>query len=251
MPCAVCVGTSGWHYKHWKGPFYPENLPAAKMLDWYAQHFDTVEINNSFYKLPAEEALATWREQTPRNFLFAAKGSRFLTHMKKLKDAEEGVRRFMERVEVLGEKLGPILFQLPPFWTVNAERLDAFLGVLPPKRRYAFEFRNETWHCEEVYAVLRRHNAAFCAWELSGVRSPLEITADWAYVRLHGPEGPYQGSYHHDVLVAWAAHVRKWNRRLRAIHIYFDNDQSAFAVKDARALRELIRPRAYSYTRGH
>jgi uncharacterized protein YecE (DUF72 family) len=251
MACEVRVGTSGWHYRHWKGLFYPEDLPASKMLGWYLERFDSVELNNSFYKLPAKEALAAWRAGTPPGFLFAVKGSRFLTHMKKLKDPEEGVRRFMERVEALGEKLGPILFQLPPFWAVNAERLDAFLDGLPRKRRYAFEFRNPTWHSNEVYAILRRHNAAFCAWELAGVRSPVEITADWTYVRLHGPEGPYQGSYSDSALAGWAGRIRKWRRRLRAVYVYFDNDQGAHAPRNAGALRKLVVGSAYSYTGGH
>lgn len=247
----VRIGTSGWHYKHWKGPFYPETLPASKMLDFYTGHFDTVEINNSFYKLPTGEALASWRDGTPPHFLFAVKASRFLTHMKKLKDPGEGVTRFMERIEVLGNKLGPILFQLPPFWAVNAERLDAFLRELPTGRRYAFEFRNPTWHHPDVYEILRRHNAAFCAWELSGVRSPVEVTADWAYVRLHGPEGPYQGTYHHEALVGWADRIRKWRRRLHAVYVYFDNDQSAFAVHNAGALADMTGARVYTYTPGH
>lgn len=248
MPGAVRIGTSGWHYKHWKGAFYPEDLAASKMLDWYVRHFDTVEINNSFYKLPTEAALESWRDSTPEGFLFAMKGSRFLTHMKKLKDPEEGAARFMERVEVLGAKLGPILFQLPPFWGADAARLEAFLAVLPPHRHYAFEFRNPTWHTREVYEILRRHNAAFCAWELSGARSPVEVTADWAYVRLHGPEGPYQGSYHHDALVEWATRIEKWKTRLGAIYVYFDNDQSGFAAQNARALRGMAG--RYSHTRG-
>lgn len=240
MPGDVRIGTSGWHYKHWKGNFYPEDLPASKMLGFYMQRFDTVEINNSFYKLPSKDALAAWRDAAPREFLFAAKGSRFLTHMKKLKDPEAGVARFMEHIEVLGSKLGPILFQLPPFWTANVERLDHFLHVLPRRRRYGFEFRNLTWHTQEVYDVLRRYNAAFCIWELAGQRSPIELTADWTYVRLHGPEGPYQGSYHHDALVQWAGQIRKWKRRLRAVYIYFDNDQEGFAPRNASELRQLV-----------
>src|SRR5262249_36956829 len=151
-----------WHYAHWKGPFYPEKLTQSKMLEYYTQHFDTVELNNTFYRLPVEGGLETWRESTPDGFLFAAKGSRFLTHMKKLKDPAQGVARFFERVDRLGKKLGPIVFQLPPFWDVNAERLREFLEVLPPRHKYAFELRNPTWHTEEIYRLLRRHNAAFC-----------------------------------------------------------------------------------------
>jgi uncharacterized protein YecE (DUF72 family) len=240
VPGAVHVGTSGWHYKHWKGPFYPADLPASRMLAWYAQHFDTVEINNSFYKLPTEAALESWRDATPAGFLFAVKGSRFLTHMKKLKDPEEGIARFMERVAALGPKLGPVLFQLPPFWDVNLPRLEAFLRALPRGPRYAFELRNPTWHTPKVSAALARHNAAFCIWELAGARSPVEITGDWTYIRLHGPGGPYQGSYDRHTMEDWAGRIRQWRRGLRAIYLYFDNDQGAFAAHNAAVVRQLL-----------
>ena len=240
MPGAVHIGTSGWHYKHWKGRFYPADLPASRMLDWYAKHFHTVEINNSFYKLPTEAALESWRDTTPAGFLFAVKGSRFLTHMKKLKDPEEGVARFMQRVAALGPKLGPVLFQLPPFWEVNAARLEEFLRALPRGREYAFELRNPTWHTPEISAALARHNAAFCIWELAGARSPVEVTADWTYIRLHGPGGPYQGSYDRHTLQDWAARIRQWRRRLRAVYLYFDNDQGAYAAHNATVVRQLL-----------
>ncbi|MCU1237530.1 MAG: hypothetical protein JWP63_5497, partial [Candidatus Solibacter sp.] len=174
--CDIRIGCSGWHYKHWLGVFYPERLPASKMLNFYVQHFDTVELNNTFYRLPGEHGLDVWRESTPPNFVFAVKGSRFLTHMKKLKDAELGIERFFERVDRLGEKLGPIVFQLPPQWEVNAERLETFIEALPAGHRYAFELRNPTWHTEEIYGILRRHNAAFCIFEIAGFRSSCEIT---------------------------------------------------------------------------
>ncbi len=242
MPGAVHIGTSGWHYKHWKGRFYPEKLPALKMLDYYRQHFDTVEINSSFYRLPPETALHEWAAATPPGFCFAAKGSRFLTHMKKLKDPEEGVAKFMERMELLGEKLGPIVFQLPPWWEVNAERLEAFLKVLPRGRRYAFELRNPTWHSAEVLGILKRHNAAFCIYDLAGYQSGFEVTADFTYVRLHGPGGAYQGSYSDEALREWAKRIRAWRRRLRAVYVYFDNDQDAYAAHNARALKHMLRP---------
>jgi uncharacterized protein YecE (DUF72 family) len=186
---AIHIGTSGWHYKHWRGPFYPEKLPASKMLDFYTRHFDTVELNNTFYRLPSENGLDVWRDSTPEGFCFAAKGSRFLTHMKKLKDPAVGIGRFFERVDRLERKLGPIVFQLPPQWEVNAERLATFLENLPPGHRYAFELRNPTWHTREIYGILRRHNAAFCIFEIAGFHSSFEITADFTYVRLHGPGG--------------------------------------------------------------
>jgi uncharacterized protein YecE (DUF72 family) len=239
-PAAVHIGTSGWHYKHWKGPFYPEKLPASKMLEFYTRHFDTVEMNNSFYRLPPENAVVQWRESTPRSFCFAVKGSRFLTHMKKLKDPEPGIEKFFSRVDLLGPKLGPVLFQLPPWWEVNAERLEAFLGALPRRRRYAFELRNPTWHTEEVYRILRRHNAAFCIFEIAGFHSGIRITANFTYVRLHGPGGAYQGSYKAQTLEQWADQIRGWSTELRAIYIYFDNDQAAYAVENALALKRTL-----------
>ena len=236
----ICIGTSGWHYKHWKGPFYPEKLPASKMLEYYAQHFDTVELNNTFYRLPLESGLETWRESTPKGFLYAAKGSRYLTHMKKLKDPEQGVARFFERVDKLGRKLGPIVFQLPPWWEVDVDRLRGFLEALPPRHKYAFELRNPTWRTPEVYRLLRRHNAAFCIFEIAGQFSGLEITANFTYVRLHGPDGAYQGRYSRDALREWAERIRDWRKDLRAVYVYFDNDQAAYAVENARELKQLV-----------
>jgi uncharacterized protein YecE (DUF72 family) len=237
---AVHIGTSGWHYKHWKGPFYPEKLPASKMLEWYARHFDTVELNNTFYRLPPETGVQAWRDGTPHHFCFAAKGSRFLTHMKKLKDPEPGIARFFERVDHLGRKLGPIVFQLPPFWEADPERLDAFLTALPKRRRYAFELRNPTWHTEEIYRILRRHRAAFCIYEIAGFHSEFVLTANFTYVRLHGPGGAYQGSYSDEKLAEWASRIRAWDRDLRAVYIYFDNDQAAYAVQNALTLKRLV-----------
>ncbi len=236
----VHIGTSGWHYKHWRGPFYPEKLSAAKMLEYYAGRFDTVEVNNSFYHLPLETALHEWRDTTPASFHFAVKGSRYLTHMKKLKDPEPGVEKFFARVDLLGRKLGPVVFQLPPWWEANAERLEVFLRALPRRGRYAFEFRNQTWRTEEIYRILRRHNAAFCIFEIAGVFSGIEITADFAYVRLHGPEGAYQGSYGKKALESWAALIRDWRRDLKAVYVYFDNDQAGYAPKNALALKEML-----------
>jgi uncharacterized protein YecE (DUF72 family) len=233
----VHIGTSGWHYKHWRGPFYPEKFSAARMLEFYTRHFDTVELNNTFYRLPVESGVDQWRESTPKGFCFAVKGSRFLTHMKKLKDPANGIERFFERVDQLGPKLGPVVFQLPPHWEVDPERLETFLQLLPKRHKYAFELRNATWHTPEIFRILRRHNAAFCIFEIAGWRSSFEITANFTYVRLHGPEGAYQGSYPDPVLDEWAARIRDWRRSLRAVYIYFDNDQSGYAVANALALK--------------
>ena len=236
----VFIGTSGWHYKHWKGPFYPAKLPASKMLDYYAARFQTVEINNTFYRLPVESAVAAWRQGTPKDFCFAVKGSRFLTHMKKLKDPEAGIAKFFERIGPLEEKLGPIVFQLPPWWEADAPRLEAFLEALPKRRGYAFELRHPSWHSPEIRAILRRHDAAFCIFEIAGFFSGIQLTANFTYVRLHGPGGAYQGSYPEATLREWAQRIREWRRELRAVYVYFDNDQAAYAVENALALRRMV-----------
>ncbi|HET9792956.1 MAG TPA: DUF72 domain-containing protein [Thermoanaerobaculia bacterium] len=236
----VRIGTSGWHYRHWIGNFYPEDLKAPKMLDWYGRFFDSVELNNTFYRLPTAKALAAWRDSTPARFLFAVKGSRYLTHMKKLRDPEAGLERFLPLVEILGRKLGPILFQLPPHWSADAGRLDAFLQALPRRHRYAFELRDPSWHTPAIEATLARHHAAFCIFDIAGFHSPEPITADFTYLRLHGPGGKYQGRYSPDVLQARARWVRKWRRGLRAIFVYFDNDQAGYAAENARELKERV-----------
>jgi uncharacterized protein YecE (DUF72 family) len=239
-PAALRIGASGWHYQHWRAVFYPEDLPVSKWLEFYAQRFDTVELNNTFYRLPPETGVDGWRETVPTGFLFAAKGSRFLTHMKKLKDPEPGIAKFFERIDRLERKLGPIVFQLPPFWDVNTERLEAFLEALPPRHKYAFELRNPTWHTDDVYRILRRHNAAFCIYEIAGFQSGLELTANFTYIRLHGPAGAYQGSYPAATLRHWAERIRQWQKDLRAVYIYFDNDEAAYAVENAREFKRLL-----------
>ncbi|HZR33100.1 MAG TPA: DUF72 domain-containing protein [Terriglobales bacterium] len=235
----VHIGTSGWHYKHWRGPFYPEKLPPSEMLSWYVRYFDTVEINNSFYKLPNQSTFANWRDSTPKHFLFAVKASRFLTHNKKLKDPENALHNFLPRAQVLGRKLGPILFQLPPSWRLNLERLREFLDVLPGQHRYAFEFREPSWNDPQVYDTLRRHNAALCIFELGGYHSPIEVTADFTYVRLHGPGNKYQGSYPHQILRNWADRIAGW-QSLRDVYVYFDNDQAGYAVQNALELKRMV-----------
>jgi uncharacterized protein YecE (DUF72 family) len=240
MAAEIRIGTSGWHYKHWRGPFYEEKCPASKMLPFYYRQFDTVEINNSFYKLPAPGTFACWRDATPENFCFAVKASRFITHNKKLKGPENALQNFLPRAEELGPKLGPVLFQLPPRWRVNADRLDEFLSTLPKTHRYAFEFREPSWLNARIYRLLQRHNAALCIYELAGFMPPVEITADWTYIRLHGPGGKYQGSYSREMLSQWAHRIHAWRRTLKAVYVYFDNDQAAYAVHNALELKRLV-----------
>lgn len=211
------------------------------MFSFYAKHFDTVEINNSFYKLPAPTTLEKWRDDAPAGFCFAVKASRYITHMKKLTAPEAGPQKFLPRVEILEDKLGPILFQLPPNWHRNVERLSDFLEALPQGRQYSFELRDQSWHTPEVYRLLGRHNAAFCIYELSGFQSPLEITADFTYIRLHGPhKEAYQGNYTQSSLKTWARHVREWRRDLKDVYVYFDNDQSGYAARNALTLKNLL-----------
>ena len=241
MAAEIHIGTSGWHYRHWIGRYYPKDIKPANMLAHYLRDFDTVELNNTFYRLPLESAFDSWRKATPPDFVFAVKGSRFLTHMIKLKDPERGLVNFIPRAERLRAKLGPILWQLPPRWNVNIERLEEFLAKLPRKHRYAFELRNETWMNDDVYALLRKHNAAFCIYELAGYHTPFIITADWTYVRLHGPtQFKYQGSYSDAQLAAWADRIREWSRTMKAIYVYFNNDDAAHAVRNALTLKSLV-----------
>jgi len=241
MQGRVCIGTSGWHYKHWLGLFYPPKFPANQMLDFYAQHFDTVELNNSFYHLPLPSSFDRWRDSTPRNFVFAVKGSRFITHMKKLKDPESSTDRFFDVAERLGSKLGPILFQLPPHWKLNRERLEEFLQALPRGHQYVFEFRDESWIVKEAFDVLRRFNAAFCIHDLANMRTPLQITADFTYIRFHGPgAAKYQGSYSKRELKEWANRINDWRAGLKGIYVYFNNDIGCHAVWNAQELKELI-----------
>jgi uncharacterized protein YecE (DUF72 family) len=235
---SVLVGTSGWHYRHWRGPFYPETLPANQMLPFYAQRFQTVELNTTFYRLPPSNAPAEWSRRTSDEFCFAAKGSRFITHMKKLRDPEPALERYFDHLRGLGKKLGPIVFQLPPQWPLDVERLAGFLSVLPRRRQYAFEFRNPTWNVTAVYDLLERYNVAYCVFDLAGFQSPLEVTADFTYVRLHGPGGKYQGSYDDRTLRQWAATLKRW--RLASAYVYFDNDEAGYATKNAQRLRDLL-----------
>jgi uncharacterized protein YecE (DUF72 family) len=241
MTCDVRIGTSGFHYHHWKGPFYPADISDHGMLDYYIQHFDTVELNNSFYRLPTPEAFDTWSNRTGPNFVLAVKGSRFITHNKKLKDPENALDNLIPRVARLGKKLGPLLFQLPPRWRVNAERLEYFLQVLPRELRYTFEFRDTSWITPDIARLLQKSNAAFCIYELAGYRSPSWVTADFAYVRLHGPTvGKYQGSYSKECLRDWARQIESWAKQLKAIYVYFDNDQNGYAASNALTLKRMV-----------
>ena len=190
----IWIGTSGWSYRDWVDVFYPRGLKPEERLAYYAERFDIVEINSTFYRLPSPEALIGWRDAVPDHFVFACKASRYITHMKKLNDPKPSVKSFVERVRLLGDRLGPILFQLPPRWHADPKRLERFLEILPKPGRYAFEFRDATWFTPEILDLLAEHHAAFCIYDLNRRCSPLTITADFIYLRLHGPGTAYQGS---------------------------------------------------------
>lgn len=230
------IGTSGWNYRHWREAFYPASLPASEWLSFYAERFPSVEVNATFYRLPSASTLDAWRAAVPPDFRFAVKASRYITHMKKLKDPQESTRRFFAAVDRLGDRLGPILFQLPPKWRVNVERLAAFLEALPSGYRYAFEFRDPSWWIEPITDLLAEHRASFCQFDLEGQTSPGWSTTDFVYLRWHGSDGRYRGRYADEALDGWAARIREWAGEDRTVYGYFDNDAEAQAPRDAKRL---------------
>ena len=236
----VLIGTSGWSYPHWRGLFYPRDLRHEAELAYYARRFDSVEINSTFYRLPERSMLRTWRDAVPGDFVFAVKASRYITHMKKLNAPGAALRTFFRRIEALGDKLGPVLFQLPPRWHCSPRRLASFLGSLSSHFRYAFEFRDQSWLMREVYDLLARANAGLCIYELGGFRSPIEVTSKLVYVRLHGPGAPYQGCYDRRALARWAKQILAWSSEGRSAFCYFDNDQLAYAALNARDLARRV-----------
>ncbi|QRK07086.1 DUF72 domain-containing protein [Archangium violaceum] len=237
---AIHLGTSGYVYKHWKGFFYPSELPASRWLPYYARVFATVELNAPFYRLPTADAVDGWREQTPAGFLFACKGSRYLTHMKRLTDVGEGLERFFGVILRLRPKLGPVLWQLPPHMKKpDPARLDRFLSALPRDVRYVFEFRDAAWYHEEVLEVLDRWDAAVCEHDLVPVPPP-RLTGGFRYVRFHGAGSRYAGRYGREAMWPVAVDLDRWRRKGRTAWVYFNNDLHGHALLDAFDLAELL-----------
>jgi len=234
------TGTSGWHYNDWKGRFYPEKLPRAKWLEFYARHFSTLELNNSFYRLPSEEAFSRWYDSSPPDFTFAVKVSRFITHIKRLKDCDEALENFMSRTRILKEKLGPLLYQLPPGLHRDDEVLAAFLDKLPRELRHVIEFRHESWLVEEVFDILRRYHIGFCVFDMPKLTCPLLATADFAYIRFHGRDSLYSSCYTDEELTDWAGKIGDLASNLDSVYIYFNNDIEGFALKNAATIREYL-----------
>jgi uncharacterized protein YecE (DUF72 family) len=214
-------------------------LPAREELTYYASQFDTVELNNPFYRLPSPEMLLRWREATPPEFHFAVKVSRFITHMKRLRDAQEPVGTFLELAALLDPKLGPLLFQLPPSFHADASRLEEFLRVLTPERKWVMEFRHPSWYAPAIYQLLGQHGVALCIPVGGRVQPDLVTTAPFTYVRMHAGTHP-GGGFAPDQLRLWAARLRGLRRAGIEAYVYFNNDRGGFAPRDARALRELV-----------
>lgn len=238
----VRIGCSGWQYKHWRADFYPADLPQSRWFGHYALTFDTVEINNSFYRLPEDSTFARWRDQAPRGFLYAVKASRFLTHMKKLKDPEDPLSRFFENAKHLRPHLGPVLYQLPPRWPLNLERFEHFLRALPRGYRHVVEFRDPTWYDDRVYALMHRHRVALCLHDMQGSASPTMVVGPLVYVRFHGWT-KYAGRYEDQRLDQWADWLAERIADGLDVFAYFNNDGGGHAPRDAVRLRDRIRPR--------
>ncbi|MBK1697945.1 DUF72 domain-containing protein [Rhodovibrio salinarum] len=235
------VGTSGWSYDNWVGPFYPEKLPRNQWLTHYAQHLGTVELNASFYRLPMGNMLKGWVKRTPEDFRFSVKAWQQLTHRKRLKDCGDQIRVFFERMEPLADRTAAVLFQLPPKMPLDTERLEGFLQQLPAGTRAAFEFRDPRWHVRPIYDVLEHHNAAFVPFELADERAPAVATADFVYLRLHGRNAKYRGRYGHAQLIPWADWLKEQMHAGRDAFVFFDNtDQQDDAVRDALEMRKML-----------
>ena len=234
------VGCSGWQYKHWRGDFYPARLPASRWLEYYTSHFDTVEINNSFYRLPEAHTFDVWRERVPPGFLYAVKASRFITHMKKLKDAGPSIELLFDRVTRLNGALGPVLYQLPPRWPLNLERFKMFLRTLPPDFEHVIEFRDPTWYVDTVFDALATHRVSLCLHDMEGAVTGRRLVGPSVYMRFHGP-ATYRGRYSSQRLAAAAAWCAERLSEGVPVYVYFNNDIGGHAPRDATRFRELMR----------
>lgn len=234
------VGTSGFVYPHWKGLFYPPGLPQRQWFDHYARSFNTAELNNPFYRLPSEAAFQAWRRRAPPGFVYAVKASRFITHMKKLRGVADAVALFVSRARLLGPALGPILYQLPPNLRRHDDLLEEFLALLPPDLRQVMEFRHSSWFAPQVFDILRKHRIGFCVFDMHDLPCPVEVTADFAYFRFHGPAGLYGGSYSEEALGDWAAQMAGLGAEVKTAYAYFNNDAEAHAVANAQTLAALL-----------
>lgn len=227
------VGTSGWQYAHWRSVFYPPKLPQRLWLPYYAERFQTVEVNNTFYHLPQKPVFAHWAQTSPKDFVFALKMSRYLTHLKRLHDPEEPVQRFMERAEALGAKTGPILLQLGPAHIANLDLLDGALNAFPAGTRLAVEFRHASWFSDATRDVLERRGVALCLADSPRRKQPMWRTAAWGFVRFHEGAGAHAPGYERDTLVRWVQRIAQTWRADEDVYVYFNNDAAGYAIRDA------------------
>jgi uncharacterized protein YecE (DUF72 family) len=235
----VRIGCSGWQYRHWRGNFYPADLPQSRWLEYYAGRFDTVEINNTFYRLPDAATFAAWGRRAPKKFVYAVKASRYLTHMKKLKDPDAPLELFFSRAVRLERAFGPVLYQLPPRWPLNIARFDSFLKALPRRRRHAIEFREPSWYADDVLALMARRRVALCLHDMAGSASGLRAVGPFVYVRFHGPQ-KYGGRYPDDTIERWSEWLADRAKEGKKVYAYFNNDTGGHAPRDAVRLRTSI-----------
>jgi uncharacterized protein YecE (DUF72 family) len=240
----VLIGTSGWHYDSWRGPFYPEGLPIKAQLQYYASQFEAAELNGVLYRTPTPDAVKSWREQTGKDFVCAWKASKFITHWKRLSANSVNSLALLEtRLSLLGDKAGPVLFQLPPSFQADAVRLSAFLRMLSIKRRYSFEFRHPSWYSPQIMRLLSEENISLCISDHHDAPAPWKRTADFVYVRAHGPGGRYKGHYSTDALASWAKRITSWKGQGCDVYVFFDNDQKSAAPFDALKLKQMLAKR--------
>src|SRR6195256_5373722 len=237
----ILIGTSGWHYDSWRGPFFPKGLPPRNQLQYYASQFATAELNGVFYRTPTPEAVKGWRDQTGNDFVFAWKASKFITHWKRLSEnSVNSLELLADRLSLLGDKAGPILVQLPPQFQADAGRLASFFKLLSNKRRYSFEFRHPSWYTPKIFRLLSDQNISLCISDHHDAPAPWRRTADFVYVRGHGPDGRYKGHYTKTALVSWRGRINGWRARGYDVFVYFDNDQKSAAPLDGRKLQAML-----------
>lgn len=232
------VGTSGWYYDDWKNVFYPSDIKKSDWLNYYSSVFNTVEVNASFYRLPFKNMVKGWKNKTPDDFIFTFKGSRLITHNKKLKNVNDYLDKFFERIK-FSEKVGVVLWQLPPSLKKDIDRLEQFFDNLNNEFRHCIEFRHKSWFNQDVYDVLKKHNIAYCIISAPSLPSTIQVTTNFAYIRFHGVNEWYKYDYSKNELNGWAAKIKQMN--VDDVYIYFNNDFNAFAPKNAKSLIDLIK----------